>query len=77
MAAANAPDLGCTGAECLRGVLDFFLGSNLLFGIGSNKALVEADVRNVLDPLLVISEEDRTGSTEPRLLEEEVMIVLT
>lgn len=61
MAAANAPDLGCTGAECLRGVLDFFL---LLVGIGSSKELVEDDARNV--PLLVISEDDRTGSTEER-----------
>lgn len=66
MAAAKAPDFGCTGAEYFLGVLDFFFSDAFVVeGMGSNKELAEEEESKVVpDPLLVISELDRTGSAE-------------
>jgi hypothetical protein len=83
MAAAKAPDLGCTGAECLRGalVLDFFFGSLDRLGMGmtvpccrSNRELVEDAECKEMDEvlLLVMSELERTGS-----LGDDLIMVLT
>jgi hypothetical protein len=80
MAAAKAPDFGCTGAEYLRGVLEFnfFLESLDLLGTGelwygSSKELVEdVECREIEDVLLlVMSELERMGSAG------DLMIVLT